>query len=125
MKDPTENLYKKVIPALSTANPDFCSVTYGAGGSMRSNTLEVVEHIQTQYGITGMAHVTFLSSTQEEIKNFIQTASRLNIKNLLALRWDPPRDDPDFVRLNTIVYVSLEILEKFLFYLIQLSLILH
>jgi len=106
-----ENLYKKVIPALSTANPDFCSVTYGAGGSMRSNTLEVVEHIQTQYGITGMAHVTFLSSTQEEIKNFIQTASRLNIKNLLALRGDPPRDDPDFVRLNNNFEYAFELID--------------
>lgn len=93
-----ENLYERALPSLATAQPDFCSVTYGAGGSTRGKTLEVVNRVQGQYGITGMAHLTCVSSTRDEIQKFLKDASRSGIKNILALRGDPPRDDPNFVK---------------------------
>jgi len=92
-----ESLYERALPRLATARPDFFSVTYGAGGSTRDQTLEVVTRVQQEYGITGMAHLTCISSTRDEIESFIQDADTRGIKNILALRGDPPRDD-DFIK---------------------------
>ena len=75
-----ESLYKRALPRLATAQPDFCSVTYGAGGSTRGKTLEVVNRVQGQYDITGMAHLTCVSSTRDEIQQFLKEASRNGIK---------------------------------------------
>ena len=93
-----ESLFERALPRLAAAKPDFCSVTYGAGGSTHDKTLAVVDRIQRQHGITGMAHLTCVSSTREELRSFLQDATALGIKNILALRGDPPRDEPDFVK---------------------------
>ena len=93
-----ESLFERALPRLATAAPDFFSLTYGAGGSTRDKTLEVVDHIQRHYGITGMAHLTCISSPREEIAQYLQDATRLGIHNILALRGDPPRGQPDFSR---------------------------
>jgi len=92
-----ESLYKRALPRLVTAKPDFFSVTYGAGGSTHEKTLEVVNHLQRQHGITGMAHLTCISSTINEIENYLGSAKKLGIKNILALRGDAPHDDPNFI----------------------------
>ena len=90
-----DSLYARALPRLAEAQPDFVSVTYGAGGSTRSKTLDVVDHVQRQHGITGMAHLTCISSTREEIAHYLDRASRLGIRNILALRGDPPESDPN------------------------------
>src|SRR5438876_6168094 len=61
------NLLEKTIPALRQLHPDFCSVTYGAGGSTRDKTLMIVDRIQREHGLTAMAHLTCVSATQEQI----------------------------------------------------------
>lgn len=93
-----ESLFERALPRLATAAPDFVSVTYGAGGSTRDKTLEVVTRVQQEHGITGMAHLTCVSSTREEIEIFIRDAAAEGIKNILALRGDTPGDDPDFMK---------------------------
>ena len=93
-----ESLFERALPRLMAATPDFCSVTYGAGGSTHAKTLDVVDRIQRHHAVTGMAHLTCIISTREEIQGFLQDASALGIQNILALRGDPPRDDPDFVK---------------------------
>ncbi len=93
-----ESLYERALPRLSSAEPDFFSVTYGAGGSTREKTLEVVDRVQREHGVTGMAHLTCVSSTREEIQRYLEDARRLGIRNILALRGDPPRGQPDFVK---------------------------
>ena len=50
------NLLERTIPALMQTRPDYCSVTYGAGGSTRDKTLRIVERIQSQHGLTAVAH---------------------------------------------------------------------
>lgn len=95
-----ESLFERALPRLAAAAPDFFSVTYGAGGSTHDKTLEVVDHIQSHHGITAMAHLTCISSPREEIRRYLQDAERQGIRNILALRGDPPRGQPDFAKPN-------------------------
>jgi methylenetetrahydrofolate reductase (NADPH) len=84
------NLIEKTIPALLETKPDFCSVTYGAGGSTRDKTLKIVDCIQRQHGLTAVAHLTCVSSTKDEIRKLLEQIRALGVRNLLALRGDPP-----------------------------------
>ena len=90
------NLLEKTIPALMKLCPDFCSVTYGAGGSTRDKTLGIVESIQKQHGLSAMSHLTCVGSTKEQLREVLLDAQRRGIKNILALRGDPPPGTGDF-----------------------------
>ena len=57
------NLLEKTIPALMQLKPDYCSVTYGAGGGTRDKTLMIVDRIQREHGLTAMAHLTCVNAT--------------------------------------------------------------
>jgi len=83
-------LFDKTIPALLGVHPDYCSVTYGAGGSTREKTIGIVDRIQREHGLTAMMHVTCVNSTKEELRGVVEEARSRGIKNLLALRGDPP-----------------------------------
>ncbi len=89
-------LLERTIPALKSLKPDFCSVTYGAGGSTRDKTLMLTDRIQRQHGLTAMAHLTCTGSTKAQIRDVIEQARGLGIKNILALRGDPPGGTGDF-----------------------------
>lgn len=90
------NLLEKTIPALMTLKPDFCSVTYGAGGSTRDKTLTIVERIQNEHGLTAMSHLTCVNSTKEQLGEVLADARQRGIKNILALRGDPPNGGSEF-----------------------------
>jgi len=90
-------LLEKTIPALRALNPDFCSVTYGAGGGTREKTLGIVDRIQREQQITAMAHLTCVNATIEETRTVLEQTRALGIKNILALRGDPP-NGAEFVR---------------------------
>jgi len=83
-------LFEKTIPALLQTRPDYCSVTYGAGGSTRDKTLRIVDNIQRQHGLTAVAHLTCVCATREQIRELLGQIRALGVKNLLALRGDPP-----------------------------------
>jgi len=83
-------LLDKTIPALRQTQPDFCSVTYGAGGSTRDKTLMIVDRIQKEHGMTAVAHLTCVNATKEEIRNLLGQIRALGVRNVLALRGDPP-----------------------------------
>jgi methylenetetrahydrofolate reductase (NADPH) len=89
-------LLEKTIPALGRLNPDFCSVTYGAGGSTREKTLTIVDRIQREQKIAAMAHMTCVSATREETAAVLNQARSLGITNILALRGDPPGGGGEF-----------------------------
>jgi methylenetetrahydrofolate reductase (NADPH) len=91
-------LLEKTIPALGALNPDFCSVTYGAGGGTRDKTLAIVDRIQREQRITAMAHLTCVNATIAETEGILDQTRRLGIKNVLALRGDPPGGGADFVK---------------------------
>ena len=84
------NLLGKTLPALLAARPDYCSVTYGAGGGTREKTLEIVERIQREHGLTTMMHLTCVGSTRADLERVVAEARERGVLNVLALRGDPP-----------------------------------
>ncbi|TVR44071.1 MAG: methylenetetrahydrofolate reductase [NAD(P)H] [Planctomycetota bacterium] len=84
------------IDQLSGLGPDFVSVTYGAGGSTRARTREIIEHIQAQTPLTAMAHLTCVGATKDEIRALLDEYAGAGIANILALRGDPPRGSGGF-----------------------------
>ena len=88
--DGDRNLLEKQIPTLLLTKPDFCSVTYGAGGSTRDKTLKIVDCIQRQHGLTALAHLTCVNHTCDEVRTLLEKIRALGGKNILALRGDAP-----------------------------------
>ncbi len=84
------NLLEHQIPALLAARPDFCSVTYGAGGSTRDKTLMIVDRIQREHQLPALAHLTCVNHTREEVRALLEKIRALDCKNILALRGDAP-----------------------------------
>ena len=84
------NLLERQIPALLATRPDFCSVTYGAGGSTREKTLMIVDRVQREHGMTALAHLTCVNHTRDEILALLEKFRALGCQNILALRGDPP-----------------------------------
>jgi methylenetetrahydrofolate reductase (NADPH) len=84
------NLLERQIPALFQTKPDFCSVTYGAGGGTRDKTLMIVDRIQRQHGLTALAHLTCVGHTRELVRELMEKIRGLGCQHILALRGDPP-----------------------------------
>lgn len=84
------------IGQLSHLGADYVSVTYGAGGSTREKTREIVEHIQDKTGLTAMAHLTCVDATRDEIRALLDEYHAKGIRNILALRGDPPKGETRF-----------------------------
>ncbi|MDP6580763.1 MAG: methylenetetrahydrofolate reductase [NAD(P)H] [Vicinamibacterales bacterium] len=95
-----ETLFDRTLPALQAASPDFYSVTYGAGGSTRDKTLAVADRIQREHRTTTMAHLTCVSTSKADIERYLQEARDTGIRNILALRGDPPQDGGELARLE-------------------------
>jgi methylenetetrahydrofolate reductase (NADPH) len=91
-----QQLYK-TIDELHALKPSYVSVTYGAGGSTREKTVELVEKIQTDLKIRSMAHLTCVGHTADEIGQILDDLWRVGIVNVLALRGDPPAGQSSFV----------------------------
>ena len=77
-----------VIDNLVSFNPDLISVTYGAGGSSRDNTVEIASGIQTRYHTCGVAHLTCVGTTKADIKSILDELKANGVRNILALRGD-------------------------------------
>lgn len=103
-KDPGQlhKLYDTVSDLKNAVRPDFCSVTWGAGGSTIRNSLDVVSHLTHGMGILTVAHFTGLGMTPEMVDEFLERFAGTGIHNLLVLRGDKPHghgalDDPSRV----------------------------
>jgi hypothetical protein len=84
----------KTIGELSDLQPAFVSVTYGAGGTTRDRTVELVTRIQKGDGLTAMAHLTCVGANRDEIAAVIDRLVDGGIENIIALRGDPPPGQP-------------------------------
>jgi methylenetetrahydrofolate reductase (NADPH) len=88
----------RTIHDLKELAPDFVSVTYGAGGSTRDRTVDLVSRIQREEGMCAMAHLTAVAATRGEIASLIDRLVEAGIENMIPLRGDPPTDAQDFVQ---------------------------
>lgn len=82
----------KAVMQIAELKPDFMSVTYGAGGGTSEHTVKIASDIKDAYGVSSMAHLTCVSSTEETIEHQIGIMKDAGIENVLALRGDIPKD---------------------------------
>jgi methylenetetrahydrofolate reductase (NADPH) len=87
---------RESVRALRDLKPTYVSVTYGAGGSTRDRTIELVAEIQRHYGIEAMAHLTCVGASGEEIAVVLDRLKAAGVENVLALRGDPPKGETKF-----------------------------
>ena len=88
----------QTIDRLKSWSPAFVSVTYGAGGSTRSKTIDLVGRIKNEIGLESMAHLTCVGHSSDEIRSVLDTLQDKGVDNVLALRGDPPQGDTNFVK---------------------------
>ncbi len=94
--DAGERVLGLALESLRQLDPAFVSVTYGAGGSSRSRTLDLTKWIKQELGIEAMAHLSCVGSSREELETILDDMRDAGIENVLALRGDPPRGETDW-----------------------------
>lgn len=97
----------KTAGNLSQLKPLFVSVTYGAGGSTKGDTLEIVTRLKKEHGLETMAHLTCVGAYRGELQQFLDELEQAGVYNVLALRGDPPIDaTPEFSACRTLLHAS-------------------
>ncbi len=81
---------RESLASLRELQPTYVSVTYGAGGSTRQRTIELVAQLRRDYGIEAMAHLTCVGASRSELMSVLERLAEAGIENVLALRGDPP-----------------------------------
>jgi methylenetetrahydrofolate reductase (NADPH) len=94
--EPGFDQLRDTLISLRELHPSFVSVTWGAGGSARRQTIELVTQIRQEYAIEAMAHITCVGSSRDEIRVVLQGLGQAGIENVLAIRGDPPGGDALF-----------------------------
>jgi methylenetetrahydrofolate reductase (NADPH) len=92
-----KNLYR-ALTELKPLEPAYVSVTYGAGGSTRDKTLEIVQRIKEEFDLEAMAHFTCVDQTVAEIEATLARMREVGIDNVLALRGDPPQGQTEWTK---------------------------
>jgi methylenetetrahydrofolate reductase (NADPH) len=90
-----ENLFSE-IELIKRINPAFCSVTYGAGGSTREKTVDIVETIHSACGFDVMCHLTVVGQSKDDARAVLRKLKEHGIENILALGGDPPQGTTDW-----------------------------
>ena len=85
-----ESLLYDHVEKLQAFRPDFVTCTYGAGGSTRDKTLQIVSNIRQKFNLPVASHLTLVDSTQDQLREYLQRASDNQIDYIVALRGDPP-----------------------------------
>jgi methylenetetrahydrofolate reductase (NADPH) len=104
------NLYD-AIAALRPLEPDYVSVTYGAGGSTRDKTIEIVSRIREEYGLEAMAHFTCVGATVPQLRETLDRIAEAGLDNVLALRGDPPQGQQEWTKTEGGLEFSRELVE--------------
>ncbi|HEX2468838.1 MAG TPA: methylenetetrahydrofolate reductase [NAD(P)H] [Solirubrobacterales bacterium] len=86
----------ETVEALQPLEPDYVSVTYGAGGATRDGTVEISSQIKQEHGLEVMAHLSCVGETREGLAEILGRFAEAGIENVLALRGDPPRGESSF-----------------------------
>jgi methylenetetrahydrofolate reductase (NADPH) len=109
-EDGERNL-ETALEELRTLEPSFVSVTYGAGGSTREKTIEIVKRIREQYGLEAMAHFTCVGATVPQLRMTLDEMHGAGIDNVLALRGDPPAGEEQWIATEGGLEYSRELVE--------------
>jgi methylenetetrahydrofolate reductase (NADPH) len=109
-EDGERNL-ESALEELRTLEPSFVSVTYGAGGSTREKTIEIVKRIREQYGLEAMAHFTCVGATVPQLRTTLDEMHGAGIDNVLALRGDPPAGEEEWIATEGGLEYSRELVE--------------
>jgi methylenetetrahydrofolate reductase (NADPH) len=96
--DEGEANFWRALEELRPLDPAFVSVTYGAGGSTKDKTLELVSRIRNEFRIEAMAHFTCVSATVEQLREQLDAMRDAGLENVLALRGDPPAGQEEWVK---------------------------
>src|SRR3954470_14399623 len=88
----------QAVDELRALEPAFVSVTYGAGGSTRDKTLELVTRVRDEFGLTSMPHFTCVGATVEQLREQLEAMRAAGLENVLALRGDPPAGQEEWVK---------------------------
>ena len=91
---PVSTIYD-TIQSLKVLQPEFISVTYGAGGSSSATTFEIAKKVKNDYDLETVTHFTCIGASSEEIEDSLERIKKINVKNILALRGDPPSNQED------------------------------
>ena len=88
---------RQILPELVALKPDYMTVTYGAFGSTQGRTLEIAAEIQNQFRIPTATHLTCVGSSREDLDGILEQIQISGLRNIVALRGDPPQGQKDFV----------------------------
>jgi methylenetetrahydrofolate reductase (NADPH) len=99
-KDSDIDTIYSTLEGLKDLNPDFISVTYGAGGSTSNTTIEIASIVKNKYSIEALAHLTSVSLTADKLNNILKELKKNNVNNILALRGDFPQDIDEAEKLS-------------------------
>jgi methylenetetrahydrofolate reductase (NADPH) len=101
---------RETLAVLSDDEPDFVSVTYGALGSTRDTTIDIVKWIKQDLGIEAMAHFTCVGATVKELRSTLDEIEAAGVENVLALRGDPPAGQEEWVQTEGGLLYSTELI---------------
>jgi len=79
-------------------SPEFITCTYGAGGSTRGKTLEIIEKVKRQFNVPVASHLTLVGSSKDDLRGYLQTAADQGVDYIVALRGDPPKGETEFTQ---------------------------
>jgi methylenetetrahydrofolate reductase (NADPH) len=94
--DKSEEALFGEIEIIKSLKPAFCSVTYGAGGSTREKTVDLVERIRRQCGLETMCHLTVVGQSKDDARGVLRRLQEKGLENVLALGGDPPQGLADW-----------------------------
>jgi methylenetetrahydrofolate reductase (NADPH) len=106
-----EQNLRAALDDLKYDEPAFVSVTYGAGGSTREKTVEIVKSIKQDYGIEAMAHLSVVGQSVDDLRRQLDEIAEAGIENVLALRGDPPIGATEWVAHPDGLHYSVELID--------------
>ncbi len=102
---------QRALRELEPLAPDYVSVTYGAGGTTRETTIDIVATLKEQFGIEAMAHFTCVNATREDLRATLDRMRDAGVENVLALRGDPPQGQERWTKTDGGLEYSRELVE--------------
>ena len=106
-----ESNLRLALNDLKDDEPAFVSVTYGAGGSTREKTVDIVKSIKQEYGIEAMAHFSLVGQSVDGLRRQLEEIAEAGIENVLALRGDPPQGESEWIAHPEGLHYSVELIE--------------